>query len=267
MKTTFKSYGKSLAIFLIFMLLNLLISFSLQALFYYNQIKEIHFKLLLSLTFIIPITAIYTIFFRNAKINFYFYKNIIFYIIIFPLLISIQIIGTTIELWSFAFIPEYYVYYYERIKELLYPKNHLDLVVSILTIGILAPICEELLFREFILNYMLQYNRFIFSNIFQSLLFGIAHMNPIQFLYAVPVGLLLGWFYYKTRNFLVPVFLHTGINTLSILFTYIKIEHPLLKEFLQFGHNTNSILELPLLPIVISLFILMLSLYIVPKMK
>lgn len=261
MKTKLFPYAKSLLIFFIFMFFNLIISFSIQFLFYINQINIVHFKILLSLTFMIPLIFIYIIFFRKIKIIIYFYNNIYFYIIILLLSYSIQIFGTTIEIWSISFIPNPYREYYEQLKELLYPKTSLELIFSIINIGFIAPICEELLFREFIFKNTLKNNNFILSNLYQAFLFGLAHLNPFQFLYAVPIGILFGWIYHKTQNFLIPVLIHMTINTMTILLSIIHINDPILKEFLKFGEDTSSIYELSPIPIILSTLILFLSLY------
>ncbi len=267
MKSKISSYLKSILILIIFMILNLAISFSIQFLLHTNQITMNNFKLLLSLNFIIPTIIIYLIFFRKIKVYYYLQNNIFFYIIIILLSFSIQIIGTIIEIWSMSFIPDPYKNYYEQLKELLYPDNLIDLIFTLVSVGLIAPICEELLFRGFLLDYLLRYNNFLISNIFQSILFGIAHMNPFQLLYAIPIGFLFGWFYYKTKNFLIPILLHIATNTISVILSVVEIHNPFLKEFLHFGSNASSIHELPSPPIFVSIVILVLSIFVLPKIN
>ena len=45
------------------------------------------------------------------------------------------------------------------------------------------------------------------------------HLNPIQILYATPIGILLGYMYVKTRNIWIPIIGHM-MHNLSIFFVF-----------------------------------------------
>ena len=259
-------YFKSILILTLFLILNVIISFLLQFFLELNFYSYELFKLLLSLTFIIPSIVIYIIFKSYVHFNIYLIKNLTIYFIIFFLSLSLQIIGTVIEVWSMSFIPENYKNYYDLLKDMLLPKNDLDLFLSLITIGIIAPLCEEFLFRGLILeNLYRNYNAW-FSNIFQAILFGIAHMNPFQFLYAIPIGFLLGWFYIKTKNLWIPISIHIFTNSIAILFSSIETNHSFFKKILHFGEDAESINDLPIEPIFFAFFMIIISFLLIPKL-
>ncbi|WP_185855502.1 type II CAAX endopeptidase family protein [Blattabacterium cuenoti] len=89
------------------------------------------------------------------------------------------------------------------------------------TTVLLAPICEEILFRGIILNGMLKNNIHPLKAIlFSSFLFGITHMNPWQFIGGFFIGNLIGFVYYITSSIINCILLHVFNNGFA-LFTMI----------------------------------------------
>lgn len=93
-------------------------------------------------------------------------------------------------------------------------------VFSFITIVIAAPIIEELIFKGIILNGLLQ--RYSPSNsiIISSVLFGIVHLNPWQFISALVIGVFSGWVYYRTRKLMLPIIIHFVNNLLAFIEMY-----------------------------------------------
>ena len=76
-----------------------------------------------------------------------------------------------------------------------------------------APVLEEMLFRGVILrSFMQQYSR-TEAILWSSLLFGLAHLNPYQFVTAFFLGVLLGWLYHRTHSLWPSILLHAVYNT------------------------------------------------------
>ena len=85
-------------------------------------------------------------------------------------------------------------------------------VFGILSITIMAPLVEELLFRGAIQGYMHQKGmKPLHAILIASAIFGIVHMNPIQIPFAFAIGLIFGWLYYRTGS-LVPGIVGHFIN-------------------------------------------------------
>ncbi len=88
---------------------------------------------------------------------------------------------------------------------------------GIISMAIIAPILEELLFRGAIQGFLLH----IFNNpwvgiIIASLLFGVIHGNPIQIFYATCLGIGFGWIYYRTGSLLPAIVGHIFNNSLAV---------------------------------------------------
>ncbi len=92
-----------------------------------------------------------------------------------------------------------------------------NVIVVILLLVFIAPITEELVFRGVILHNASRYGSFLVANFLQAVLFGIYHLNIIQGIYAILMGFLLGWVYYKYKTIIASMFLHMIINTSSLI--------------------------------------------------
>jgi len=91
-------------------------------------------------------------------------------------------------------------------------------IAGFLTVCIIAPVFEEILFRGILLRGLLQNNKNPFLAILLSaFLFGLAHMNPWQFLGAGLLGVVFGFVYYRTKSLWICIFLHALNNTVSFL--------------------------------------------------
>ncbi|MBT1707394.1 CPBP family intramembrane metalloprotease [Fulvivirgaceae bacterium PWU5] len=95
--------------------------------------------------------------------------------------------------------------------------NQTSLFTFVLMV-IAAPVLEELIFRGVILDGLLK-QAYSPSKaiIISSFLFGIVHLNPWQFVAAFLVGLFAGWVFYKTRNMVYPIVIHSTTNLCGYL--------------------------------------------------
>lgn len=91
-------------------------------------------------------------------------------------------------------------------------------LVVMLTSGILAPIVEELIFRFGMFKVLKGNDKS--KIIISSLLFGLAHMNLVQSIYAFILGLILGKSYAKDKNLVPSLILHLTINATSVLYEF-----------------------------------------------
>ena len=85
-----------------------------------------------------------------------------------------------------------------------------------ITIGLLAPIAEEVVFRGAILRSLLKWNQNCWIGIaISAALFALSHMNPAQMPHAFLAGLLLGWMYYRTGSIIPGVAFHWVNNSVA----------------------------------------------------
>lgn len=76
---------------------------------------------------------------------------------------------------------------------------------------ILAPICEELLFRRVIINRLRRYGD-LPAILISGAIFGVIHGNFSQVFYATLLGFFFGFIYVKTGRLRYSIFLHIFIN-------------------------------------------------------
>lgn len=95
--------------------------------------------------------------------------------------------------------------------------------VTLLIIGIMGPLVEELVFRKLLFGFFRKYLPVFVAILLQALLFGLLHINSFTLLEVINViphfltGILYGFVYYKTDNLLYPLTVHGLINSLAIL--------------------------------------------------
>lgn len=83
-------------------------------------------------------------------------------------------------------------------------------------IGLLAPVCEELVFRGAVLKSLLKWTpRHWVAIAASALFFALAHANPAQMPHAFICGLLLGWLYYRTDSVVPGVVYHWVNNSVA----------------------------------------------------
>ncbi|WP_317168426.1 CPBP family intramembrane glutamic endopeptidase [Blattabacterium cuenoti] len=110
------------------------------------------------------------------------------------------------------------------------------------TTVLLAPICEEILFRGIILNGMLR-NKIhpIKAIIFSSFLFGLTHMNPWQLLGGLFVGSFIGYIYYITNSITDCILLHILNNFIATVGIFYSLDDGLDYNNLEKLDNNNHV--------------------------
>lgn len=126
--------------------------------------------------------------------------------VVYPVLLILALSLTilTEPLTNLIPMPEFFVKIFEQALSHDFP--------TLLLIVIIAPVMEELFFRGIILDGLLENYSPQKSILWSSLLFGLAHLNPWQFIPALILGLLIGWVYWKTKSLLNCMFIHFSVN-------------------------------------------------------
>ncbi len=96
--------------------------------------------------------------------------------------------------------------------------NSGNLLLDILSVGILASICEEIVFRGLFFNRLrslMPENRAI---LLSAVVFGCMHFTSVlQMAYAVAIGYLLAYAYSKYETILAPVLIHMCFNLVNFI--------------------------------------------------
>ncbi len=85
---------------------------------------------------------------------------------------------------------------------------------NLLTVGILAPIMEEIFFRKLMLDRIAHLGD-VPAMLISGIAFGLVHGNFSQFFYAAAVGVLFGYIYLRTGKIRYTVALHMCVNLLG----------------------------------------------------
>ena len=89
-----------------------------------------------------------------------------------------------------------------------------------ISIGLLGPFVEEIVFRGFFLQSYQRTGRIIGSMILSSILFGMMHMNFNQFAYGAVMGLMLSLLVEATGSVLTSFIAHATFNSIEVILMY-----------------------------------------------
>lgn len=90
-------------------------------------------------------------------------------------------------------------------------------IISLISVCLIAPLIEEMLFRGMILRAFLESYSASSSILLSSLLFALFHMTITQLPVAFVVGCLLGWLYVKTKSLWPSIMAHFFYNSFAML--------------------------------------------------
>jgi sodium transport system permease protein len=126
-------------------------------------------------------------------------------------------------------IPESYL----EAMENLVKMNDFSLWQGLLIIAVLPGVCEEVLFRGFIINGFTK-RGFWSAVIISAILFSIIHLDPFRFIPVTFLGIWLGYLVLKTNSLFVPILAHTANNGLAVIIS--RGHLPFLEKYLIDGN-------------------------------
>lgn len=111
--------------------------------------------------------------------------------------------------------PEFLIGSYHSQSSQIYGR--IDTGLAILSVILLAPVVEEIIFRGYVLNRMLQgYQEPRTAVLVSSLLFAVCHASPLWIIYALFMGLLMAHVSIVEDNIAYSVALHLGYNLMTL---------------------------------------------------
>lgn len=116
--------------------------------------------------------------------------------------------------------PAWMIQSYTETSSSIFKKN--DLLLVILTVSILAPIMEEIIFRGYMLNRLLEFFTEKQAVWITALFFAFCHVNFLWVLYALGMGWILAWLAIKRDNILYSICMHVGFNLPSAVIAVIN---------------------------------------------
>lgn len=218
--------------FLILMLINLFYQLVIQRFFH---IPDIYFQYIIIL---LP-SLIYLYIFKEDrkdiinKIKPISFLSVIFIIIVY--LLSIPIKSVVINLHDMILGNNISNHIVTSIQS----DQKISLIFS-LFVSVLTPaFCEELVFRGILLN-TYKYKTIFISAIINGLMFGMLHLNFMQFTHVFIAGFISVYLYYLTKSIISPLLYHLINNGVSTLLIYFKSQKTTISNTTQnVGQNTN----------------------------
>lgn len=105
---------------------------------------------------------------------------------------------------------------YQQTSEVLYSAG---IAVQFISLGIIIPVAEELMFRGVLFKRYREYNKFLGAALYSTFLFALIHGNIVQFLYTFGLGMFLAYVYEKYGSIKAPILLHIVVNMVSLILT------------------------------------------------
>ncbi|WP_185850980.1 CPBP family intramembrane glutamic endopeptidase [Blattabacterium cuenoti] len=235
MKNYFKlSYTESILLILTFTVLNFFNPIFKKILIYIHLPESMIFSISYTIPFLFLFIFISHLSQKKNKIIDLSFKISPWYVYI--LLISMMICMIFLNDYIISFVPKegpLLGNMYKEIESFL-KEEAKNPIPFLSTTVLLAPICEEVLFRGIILNGLLK-NKIhpIKAILFSSFLFGLSHMNPWQFVGGFFIGSFIGYIYYTTSSIIDCILLHIFNNTFAILTMFFFINYE------DFSENRN----------------------------
>jgi membrane protease YdiL (CAAX protease family) len=90
-------------------------------------------------------------------------------------------------------------------------------IISIILVGIIPAFCEEMFFRGIVLTGFQKNYSGKKAILISSLLFGIIHLNPWQFISAFIIGIFSAWICIKTRSIVLSIYIHIFNNIAAVM--------------------------------------------------
>lgn len=172
----------------------------------YLKTKQIYITLIVAIIFIPLLIKDYKKYNKdkNIKINY-------FYLIILGIILSL--------------IYNIFAYYFNFfLKTSLFDNNN-NLIITLISTGLIGPIIEELMFRGIIYNELKNKYKNMKAILITTIFFAIIHFNIIQILYALAIGFILIFVYEKYKNIKAPIILHMASNITTTLFLPILVQN------------------------------------------
>lgn len=102
-------------------------------------------------------------------------------------------------------------------RELMTSLGRGSLPLAFLSVAVVAPLCEELIFRGVFLRGFLENYRAWTAILLSSLLFAVVHLNPWQGVSAFGLGMLLSWFVVRTGSLVPAIAGHVMNNAVAVV--------------------------------------------------
>lgn len=121
---------------------------------------------------------------------------------------------------------------YESTMEAFYSA---PVLVQILSLAILVPISEELVFRGLLFKRLREKGTFMQAALYSAVVFGLLHGNLVQIIYGFILGMMLCYLYEKYGSVKAPIAAHIVMNLLSVTATELGLADWMIEDKMRIG--------------------------------
>ncbi|WP_430483454.1 CPBP family intramembrane glutamic endopeptidase [Rossellomorea marisflavi] len=89
--------------------------------------------------------------------------------------------------------------------------------LAMIVVAIIGPILEEIVFRKIIFGALYQRMNFFFAALISSVIFALAHFEPVHVILYSAMGFTFAFLYVRTKRILVPICAHVAMNTMVVI--------------------------------------------------
>ncbi len=134
-----------------------------------------------------------------------------------------------------------------------------NMLVNFVSMVVLAPIVEELVFRKLIIDRTAQYGQTV-SIIASGLMFGLFHGNLNQFAYALVLGCFFAFIYLRTGNIKITIAMHAILNFMGSMVVGGLMKMVRYNEVLMLGPEDTELMTTMMMEDIVGWILLMLYL-------
>ena len=172
-------------------------------------------------------------------------KRTYFYLAVHLLSLSLLVAVALFILNNIKYFDEIMGNYGTKISKL--SSNYVEVIKTV----IIAPISEEVIFREWIYNFLKR--KVKYYNLIQAFLFGLYHFILVQSIYAFILGIFLGNVKRKIDSLEIVIFCHFFFNLIGLQYLGYIYYYPIELIVKKILHTENFIvmaIALSILPII-----------------
>lgn len=149
--------------------------------------------------------------------------------------VSVLVMGFGFNLLTgvlFALLPEAWVSSYEETSNIAFAG---EFWLVAITVGIMAPLVEEFVFRGLIYTRLRKGMPVAVAAVITALWFGVMHGHPLWIAYAAVNGLVMIWIFERTGSLLASMLFHFGYNLVAVIEMALPVNLPDWTGFVMLG--------------------------------
>lgn len=108
-------------------------------------------------------------------------------------------------------------------------RNGYDMVLALVTVSVIDPVAEEIVFRGYMLNRLLPTLKEKVSIIIVTAIFSLCHLSPLWILYGIVLGWVLAKISIRHDNIAYSIAIHSGFN-MTVVVNYLISKNELLEK-------------------------------------